>query len=298
MEKRKRRNKRKKLSRVLAMALILIMLSATIRIPVVHAEEATLDTNQSGQQLPAASESAGGNTANTNTPEAGDTTENTGTAGSVGTTGTPGTTENESTAGTAGTTETEGTTANEGTTVNEGTANPENGAEKAAPASETAEAPEEAENSEQMMSLSAVSVLTIPDENFRKEIVSQVLGNRADQNLSLAAGSPPKYGTYDIYSSDLDQIKAARVLNIQGKGIANLQGIEYFEGLQTLLCSGNRLTALSLQKNKNLKNVQCSDNNLTSIDVYGLKSLTDLNVSGNQISSLEFLSNDALEVLF
>ncbi len=62
----------------------------------------------------------------------------------------------------------------------------------------------------------------------------------------------------------LSEYEAQRrgALNLQGKGIRNLKGIEYFEDLTRLNCQDNNLTELDLSNNKMIKGVYLYGNNI------------------------------------
>ena len=62
----------------------------------------------------------------------------------------------------------------------------------------------------------------------------------------------------------LSEYEAQRrgALNLQGKGIRNLKGIEYFEDLTRLNCQDNNLTELDLSNNKGIKGVYLYGNNI------------------------------------
>ena len=70
----------------------------------------------------------------------------------------------------------------------------------------------------------------------------------------------------DGFLSD-DERLAVTSFDIPEKGIVSLQGIEYFEELQWLNCSDNKLTKLSLSKNKNLKELWAFGNKIKTIDL-------------------------------
>ena len=62
---------------------------------------------------------------------------------------------------------------------------------------------------------------------------------------------------------DSDERAAVTELNIPGKSIPTLSGIELFGNLQTLDCSGNNLSSLNLSNNKSLTRIYCYNNPIT-----------------------------------
>ncbi len=56
--------------------------------------------------------------------------------------------------------------------------------------------------------------------------------------------------------------------------------------LSTLVCSGNKLTAIDLSGATALRSLYCQDNELSKLDLTPCKSLTDIDCSGNKLSTL------------
>ncbi len=88
---------------------------------------------------------------------------------------------------------------------------------------------------------------TFPDENFRNWILEQSYG--ADSFLTVT------------------ELAAVKGINVNGKQIADLTGIEYFTALTSLSCNNNKLTSLDVSNNTQLEMLYCSDNNLSSLDL-------------------------------
>ena len=76
-----------------------------------------------------------------------------------------------------------------------------------------------------------------PDENFRAYLLVQPYGNDGVITES--------------------EIKNVTSINVIGRTISSLKGIEFFTSLSTLHCSNNQLTSLDVSKNTNLKNLDC-----------------------------------------
>lgn len=76
--------------------------------------------------------------------------------------------------------------------------------------------------------------------------------------------------------------------------LTSLNGIEYFESLESLTCWGNQLTSLDMSRNKALKELMCYSNQLTSIDVSGCPELQSLYCYENLLTSLDLQHNPAL----
>ena len=79
----------------------------------------------------------------------------------------------------------------------------------------------------------------------------------------------------------LQELWAVKDMDCREKGIASLQGVEYFTELQTLNCSGNELTSLRFTGNPLLKKLDCSLNEeLAALDVSSLGRLEVLYCNG------------------
>ena len=81
-------------------------------------------------------------------------------------------------------------------------------------------------------------------------------------------------------------IEAVTSLNIEGKNLTDISGIEYFTNLTELNCDKNQLTALPVEKLTKLTSLSCSYNQLTALPVENLTNLTLLYCSYNQLTEL------------
>ena len=84
------------------------------------------------------------------------------------------------------------------------------------------------------------------------------------------------------------QMNAVTTLNVSGKTISSLKGIQQFENVKEFNCSNNNLSSLDYMPDPSTKSVlqtlNCSNNKLTSIDVQGYSNLTTLYCNNNQIA--------------
>lgn len=141
---------------------------------------------------------------------------------------------------------------------------------------------------------------SIPDENFEQALID--LG----------------YDTGPIdHVVPTNNIKNINNLDVTGKNISDLTGIQSLVALESLLCSDNSLEFLDLSKNKDLrvlicganrlkqldvsKNVKlefllCQANALTHIDVSKNRALEQMNISNNKLRSIDVSSNLALQL--
>lgn len=101
----------------------------------------------------------------------------------------------------------------------------------------------------------------------------------------------------DNYLND-KEAASVTAIDISGKGITTLKGIEHFTALKTLNCSGNNLDAIDLSKNTALEELNCSSNILSALGVTANTKLKKLNCSGNQLTALDVTKNTALTELY
>ena len=122
-----------------------------------------------------------------------------------------------------------------------------------------------------------VPLYKFPDETFRKYL--EQFDKDDDTFLST------------------DERNAVTKIDVDGKGITTLEGIQHFSKLETLLCCDNKLTSLDVSKNSALKYLYCDQNNLTSLDVTKNIALEELSCSQNQLTELDVRQNAALTYL-
>lgn len=117
--------------------------------------------------------------------------------------------------------------------------------------------------------------IDIPDANFKKALVDNTAIN-IDGDSEI---------TEQEASSFNDEI------NVNSLNISDLTGIEHFENITKLQCSGNQLTNLDVSNNKELTSLNCASNQLINLDLENNTKLTDLNCFYNDLSSLKLSSN-------
>lgn len=116
----------------------------------------------------------------------------------------------------------------------------------------------------------------------------------------------------------LSESRKVDTLDVRGKKIADLTGVELFPNLEKLYvqknaltvldltrntklreldCSYNQLTVLGLSENPLLQKLDCSNNKLTTLDLSKNTQLQELNAEKNQLSSLGIADCSLLEIL-
>ena len=131
-------------------------------------------------------------------------------------------------------------------------------------------------------------IIQFKDPKFLEELLSEMIDN--DGHSVFA----DKNADGQISEKEASIIE---FLNLEGKGIRNLEEIKYFTALKELYCGGNQFTSPDLSNNTALTSLSCWSNQLTSLDVSNNTALTELYCDDNQLTSLDLNKNTALTVL-
>ena len=118
----------------------------------------------------------------------------------------------------------------------------------------------------------------IPDEAFRKYL------KKFDTNNDDILAPAERY--------------AVKEIDVSGKYISNLYGIQFFPNLKKLVCYNKQLTSLDVSQNTALEYLDCANNQLTSLDVSQNPALQTLDCSNNQLTSLDVRQNTKLDVVW
>ena len=94
-----------------------------------------------------------------------------------------------------------------------------------------------------------------------------------------------------------DRIANITELNLENKGITNLNGISSFTSLINLNIRGNNLTAIDVRLNTDLLFVWAEDNQINQVNVSGLQRLEKLALDNNRLPSINVSSNEKLQLL-
>ena len=138
-----------------------------------------------------------------------------------------------------------------------------------------------------------------PDDSFRNYIKTYKAGGR------------------DVLT--VEEQRKVETIEVEGKNISSLRGIEAFPNLtelkcgnnsiqkldlrqnpklKTLKCNKNQLTQLDLSKNPDIDYLNCSENQLEQLDVSNLKDLVTLDCSHNDLEQLDVRNSKFLETLY
>lgn len=135
------------------------------------------------------------------------------------------------------------------------------------------------------MALSFVIVkaqyVLIPDSNFRHALISRGYASCFDTTLTLL-------------DTTCSLVINTSVLDVDGSGISDLNGVQYFKSLDSLVCVANQLKVLPLLPNS-LRVLDCRSNQL-SVIVSLPDSLLTLSCSYNEIDSIGDLPSGLIEL--
>lgn len=95
----------------------------------------------------------------------------------------------------------------------------------------------------------------------------------------------------------LEEAEAVRLVNISGKNISDLTGIEKFINLEILHCLNNRLNIVDLTSNMALKQLNLNNNQLVFLDVSQNVHLETLYCNQNQLRGIDTGSADLVEII-
>ncbi len=110
------------------------------------------------------------------------------------------------------------------------------------------------------------------------------------------------YLTYN-YDSNKDGIlkgsetRNIRELDLRGRGLTSLKGVELFPGITYLRADNNKLTEVDLSELTSLTYLSLDNNCLTSLDVAALTGLERLHCHNNPLTKLDLSKNTALTEL-
>lgn len=116
-----------------------------------------------------------------------------------------------------------------------------------------------------------------PDDNFRSYIKTYQAGGRNVLTVEER--------------SNVDKIE------VEGKNISSLEGIEAFPNLKKLNCGNNSIQNLDLRQNPKLETLKCNKNQLTQLDLSKNPDIDYLYCSDNQLEQLD-VSHLKLEYLY
>ena len=106
-----------------------------------------------------------------------------------------------------------------------------------------------------------------PDPNFRNYIKTYIAGGR------------------DVLT--VEERSKVETIEVEGKNISRLEGIEAFPNLKVLNCGSNSIQKLDLRQNPELEKLICNKNQLTQLDLSKNPKIYHLICSWNQLEQLD-----------
>lgn len=106
-----------------------------------------------------------------------------------------------------------------------------------------------------------------PDDNFRNYIKTYKAGSR------------------DVLT--VEERSKVETIEVEGKNISRLEGIEAFPNQKVLKCGNNSIQKLDLRQNPKLETLKCNENQLTQLDLSKNPDIDYLYCSENQLEQLD-----------
>lgn len=154
-----------------------------------------------------------------------------------------------------------------------------------------------------------VSGKGLKDEYFKSQCSASVRLCISDGNNDLATDyvqmvpwttdvisfGDPNFKAYCVENFDTsgdgeitaEEAAAAKSINASLLGLTSLVGIEYFNNLESIDVSLNRLESIDLSHAQKLKEIEVNGNKLQSLNLSGLSAIETLNCSDNKLSNID-----------
>jgi len=126
----------------------------------------------------------------------------------------------------------------------------------------------------------SAQIVTIPDTNFLNALIEEGVDTNNDGQIQVT------------------EAESVINLNVFGKYISSLEGIQSFNNLEALNCAYNQLSSLNISQNLNLEILFCSSNQLSNLDISQNLNIETLDCSDNQLGSLDVSQNMDLLYLY
>ncbi len=123
------------------------------------------------------------------------------------------------------------------------------------------------------------AITLIPNTNFEQALIDQNIDSDGIINGQ-------------VFTADIENLTS---VNVSGKNITDLTGIEDFTALEILHVFDNSLTIIDVSQNLELKDLRCFNNQITVLDVSNNTKLEDLRAFDNSIETLDLSNNLLLE---
>jgi hypothetical protein len=132
-----------------------------------------------------------------------------------------------------------------------------------------------------------------PDANFRTYVAVTVLKITTDADYN-----DETVKTNTLTSTHISTIGTQKTIDVNGRSITSLAGVEHFTALTSLKCHNNQLASLDVSNNTALKTLYCYTNLLGSLNVTANNALENLRCYSNQLTSLSLPNTITLSTLY
>ena len=127
-----------------------------------------------------------------------------------------------------------------------------------------------------------LGTIDLSDASYQAAITNPAFINAVGEQVNWEVTG----GIVYLTEANKKAIEEVTSLNIEGKNLTDISGIEYFTNLTSLDCGKNQLTALPVENLTKLTELFCFSNQLTALPVEKLTQLTTLFCSNNQLTAL------------
>lgn len=124
--------------------------------------------------------------------------------------------------------------------------------------------------------------IVFADANFKSTLLMASSANSIAFNV---LGNPIAVDTNADGEIQTSEVLNVYRLQLAGRDIQDLSGIEFFANLRVLGCQSNRIASLDVTDLNNLITLNCSENRLTTLHFEGLANLQDVNCSQNLLAN-------------
>ncbi|EZH75916.1 hypothetical protein ATO12_03745 [Aquimarina atlantica] len=148
----------------------------------------------------------------------------------------------------------------------------------------------------QKQELSTLKTITKSIVN-KKDDTKNIVFSDLNFKKALIAHTDPVIDINNDGEISIEEAEMIKDIDVHGKNISDLSGIEYFTNLNRLWCQNNKLTVLDLSKNTALTFLYCYINRITTLDLSKNITLNYLDCSINRINKLNLSKNVNLAYL-
>ena len=129
-----------------------------------------------------------------------------------------------------------------------------------------------------------INAVNFPDDNFR-EAIALMYDTNKDGVLSASERNVDSM----IVSGIIETLAFEKGVSEDDLPVNNLMGIELFENLKTVRCSGvGQMETLDLSQLNKLESVTCNDLGLKNLILPGTSTLKEVNACSNEFETLDF----------